>query len=34
MGDVEQVEEIFDKLDVAQEGCVNYSEFLMATIDK
>lgn len=34
MGNVEQVEEIFDKLDVAQDGGVNYSEFLMATIDK
>lgn len=34
MGNVENVEEIFENLDVAQDGGINYSEFLMATVDK
>ena len=31
---IQNVEEIFERLDVAGDGVINYSEFLMATVDK
>jgi len=34
MGDVDNIEAIFERLDQTGDGVINYSEFLMATIDK